>query len=151
MISFRALAINGATTCRDGTADRRHYEEIQQQNREAAHEFALLGFAHALDFLGDRLKVGFAGPASAQERRLFEGPGVEIAVVQGASRRHSTKATPALQACRSFRLPHAHDREKTDRAGDRDVITDPGDAAASLEDLRQRRRERGFPRMPPRL
>ena len=78
------------------------FEEMQQQNREAAHEFALLGFAHALDFLGDRLKVGFAGPASAQERRLFEGPGVEIAVVQGASRRHSTKATPALQACRSF-------------------------------------------------
>ena len=36
------------------------FEKMQQENREAAHQFALLGLAHALDFLGDRLKVGFA-------------------------------------------------------------------------------------------
>ena len=87
-ISSRALAIDRRQEFPRRPRLKAPFDEMQQENREAADEFALLGLAHALDFLGDRGEVRFRDPAGAQERRLFEAPGVEVAVVQGSSRRH---------------------------------------------------------------
>jgi hypothetical protein len=53
---------------------------VKQEVREAADEFALLGLAQALDFLGDRRDIRLADAPGAQEARLFEAPGVKIAV-----------------------------------------------------------------------
>ncbi len=53
---------------------------MQEEVREAAGEFALLGLAHAFDFLGDEVEIGLREPTLAQEGRLFEAPSVEILV-----------------------------------------------------------------------
>ena len=67
---------------------------MEQEDRKPADEFALLGLAHALDFLGDRRQIGLSDAPVAQERRLFEASGVEIVVMQRSSRRHGSKPTP---------------------------------------------------------
>jgi MoxR-like ATPase len=56
------------------------FEEMQEENREAARELALLGLAHALDFLREEVEIGLGEPALAQERRLFEAPGIKILI-----------------------------------------------------------------------
>ncbi len=59
---------------------------MQEQDRQAADELALFRPADALDFLGDVLDVGFAGPAGAQQRRLLLAPGVEVPLVEALCR-----------------------------------------------------------------
>src|ERR1700733_1856256 len=75
---------------------------MEQEDREAIDKFAFLGLPHALDFLGDRRQIGLSDTPGAQERRLFETPGVEIVVVQRSSRRHGYKPTPDLRNCRLY-------------------------------------------------
>jgi len=53
---------------------------MQDEDREAADKFALLGLAYALDLLGDEVEVGLGDSALAQQRRLFEAPGVKVLV-----------------------------------------------------------------------
>src|ERR1700690_1413125 len=78
---------------------------MEQENRKAADEFAFLGLPHALDFLGDRRQIGLSDTPGAQERRLFETPGVEIVVFQRSSRRHGFKPPPDLRNCRLYSPP----------------------------------------------
>jgi hypothetical protein len=40
---------------------------VDQEDHEAADEFALLTSAHALDFRGDRGEIGFLDASGAQE------------------------------------------------------------------------------------
>ena len=54
---------------------------MQEKNRKAADKFALLGLAHALDLLGDEVQIGLDDSALAQQRSLFEAPGVKVLVV----------------------------------------------------------------------
>lgn len=60
------------------------FQEVENENLQAARQLALLGLAHALDFLRNVLDVGLRELALAQERRLLIGPGVEIVVVEPA-------------------------------------------------------------------
>ncbi len=57
-------------------------EQMHQQDRQPADQFALLASAHALDFLGDKLDIRLGQTAGAQQPGLFIGPGVEIPVVK---------------------------------------------------------------------
>ena len=79
-ISSRALAIDSRHELPRPAGWQLPFQEMQQEDREAADEFALLGLAHALDFLGDAARSASLHPSGAQERRLFEAPGVEILI-----------------------------------------------------------------------
>ncbi len=56
------------------------FEEVQEEDREAADELALLGLAHAFNFLRDEVEIGLGEPALSQERRLFEAPSIKILI-----------------------------------------------------------------------
>ena len=58
------------------------FEKMQKQDRQSADQLALLGPAHALDFLGDVLDIRLRKFASAQQPGLFVGPGVKIPIIK---------------------------------------------------------------------
>src|SRR5689334_12107871 len=64
---------------------------MQQQDAQAADEFALLRPAHAVDFLGDVLDVGLGQFSRPEEFSLLSAPGVEIAIVERALRGHARR------------------------------------------------------------
>jgi hypothetical protein len=57
-------------------------EQMQQKHGQPIDQFALLGLAQALDFLGDVRHVRFRKPAVAKQRGLLVGPGVEIMIIE---------------------------------------------------------------------
>src|SRR5271156_1624867 len=89
------------------------FQEKREQRRQAAHELALFGAAEPFELLGDVLEVRPRYFASAQERGLLVGPGVEVAIVfcvrhTGLSLRAETDAVGARARNRAgHRLPRA--------------------------------------------
>ena len=57
------------------------FEEVKHQDREAIDKLALLGFAHAFDFLGDMKDIRLRELARTQQGRLLVGPGIKVAFV----------------------------------------------------------------------
>src|ERR1700733_2699847 len=89
------------------------FQEKREQRRQAAHELPLFGAAEPFELLGDVLDVRPRYFASAQERGLLVGPGVEVAIVfcvrhTGLSSRAETDAVGARARNRAgHRLPRA--------------------------------------------
>src|SRR5271170_1929366 len=89
------------------------FQEKREQRRQAAHELALFGAAEPFELLGDVLDVRPRYFASAQERGLLVGPGVEVAIVfcvrhAGLSLGAETDAVGARARYRAgHRLPRA--------------------------------------------
>ncbi len=67
------------------------FQQVQKEDRQSAHKLALLRPPHAVDFLGDVLDVGLRKLTPPQELRLLAAPGVKIAVVKRATRRHGER------------------------------------------------------------
>src|SRR5271169_6135829 len=89
------------------------FQEKREQRRQAAHELPLFGAAEPFELLGDVLDVRSRYFASAQERGLLVGPGVEVAIVfcvrhAGLSLGAETDAVGARARYRAgHRLPRA--------------------------------------------
>lgn len=58
------------------------FKHVPEQHGEAADQFALLGPAHALDFLGDVFDISFLQLSGAQQLGLLIRPSVKILVVE---------------------------------------------------------------------
>jgi hypothetical protein len=81
------------------------FEQVQQENAQSADQLALLGPAHAVDFLGDVLDVGLCELAGVQELGLLAAPAVEITIVERALRgmtgRENVAAAPSNDPVRA--------------------------------------------------
>ena len=67
------------------------FQQMQQEDAQAAHKLAFLRPPHAVDFLGDMVNVGLSQFSRAQEFGLLSAPGVEIPIVEWALCRHGRR------------------------------------------------------------
>src|ERR1700685_993371 len=67
------------------------FQEMQQENGQAADQLALFGPAHALDFLGDVFDIRPRQIARAKQLRLLAGPSEGNLIVERAFRGHVGK------------------------------------------------------------
>src|SRR5271170_8159532 len=81
------------------------FQEKREQRRQAADELALFGAAEPFELLGDVLDVRPRYFASAQERGLLVGPGIEVAIVFCV--RHTGLSLRAETDRAGHRLPRA--------------------------------------------
>ena len=64
------------------------FEEVKQEDAEAADQLTLFRPAHAVDFLGDMLDVGLSQLSRSQQVGLLAAPGIKIAIVKRALHGH---------------------------------------------------------------
>ena len=118
-------------------------EQVQQQDGQAIHQFALLAAAHGLDLFRDILDIGLASRPARNSAACCVGPGVEVLIVETVRHRRLLSAQPGvfsawLDMGQIWPSQPASERPADGLRPDRRTAADPRRGAEALRPLRRR-------------